>query len=307
MSNFAFFVNHQLSAAPSDKMAELKEVFPKFFGKNQEPVYIRANENHFHKVKRGASSSRMKEEKRPNSPVSIVMRSQFKDPETLRINEVVVSSVAPEFNPLTNKANYKKNAYISVGDQTAIHDENVLYFLYFHGSKVLSNGVDGNVSAPFCFAMPEVESAAKLQNETRNAEFVVKVSKLSNDSVVEILAKYGLKPSETEEINKNTLISKFKQSNADVQGNLNMFADAILSSGGQEKKESADNVQAAVESAIESGVIKIEDNLVYLRKLGTEEYQKTPTLKLKHEGADERLLEIVMYFSENQDKLKYIK
>ncbi len=307
MNNFAFFVNHELSAAPSDKMDELKKVFPKFFGKDREPVYLRASEFYFHKVKTGSTSNRMKSVRRPNSPIVTVMKAQYKDPNTLKLNEIVIASQAPDFNPMTNKANYKKSAYVSVGDGKDIQDENVLYFLYFHGSKVISNGKDVNVQAPFCFVMPEQESASKLQNDTRNAEFVIKVSKLSNESVSEILAKYAMRPSSIEEINKNTLISKFKQSGVEVQDNLNMFADAILSSGEGEKKESTDSIQSAVESAIESGMIKIEESSVYLRKLGTEEYQKNATLKLTQEGSDERLLEIVLYFNENQDKLKYIK
>ena len=307
MSNFAFFLNHQLSSAPSEKMAELKKVFPKFFGSNSEPVFLRANDHYFHKAKAGSSANRMKSVLRPNSAITIVMRAQDQNPKTYRIDEAVVASSAPEFNPMTNKANYKKSAHISVGHGKDIHDPNVLYFLYFHGDKVISNGNNKNQNAPFCFVMPEQESAAKLQNETRNAEFIVKVSKLSNESVIEIMAKYGLKSSGSEDINKNTLISKFKQSNGDVQDNLNMFADAILSSGSKETKESVDNVQSVVESAIESGLIKIEEGSVYLKKLGTEEYQKNATLKLKQVDSDGQLLEIVSFFNDNQDKLKYIK
>lgn len=304
MANFAFFKNHQLSAPDKEKMDKLKEVFPKA---TTAGVYIRATKKHWHSVKKGSSSSRLKDASVPCSPIAMVMEATSTNPQTYEVDTITVSSIAPNKNPLTGRAKYGKNAYFLIAHNARVFDMNVLYFLYYHAGRNIGNGFEPNPNAPFEFVMPEKESKELFENETRISEFSVKASKLEIGSVKELLIKFKRGTSEIDERNRLDLTSLFKSSTTEVQENLNMFVDAILSDGKDEKKESTGSVQVAVENALAEGRMKIEDGKLFLLKLGTTEFAATPTMKFKSTEQDTQLLEAIEFFNNNQDKLKYIK
>lgn len=308
MTKYAFYNNHELSVAPKERMDKLREVFPNFFkANNPEPIYLRALPHNFHSVKTGSSTGRLRSQQRPNAPVNITLRAQYVDEATGKVNLISVSQQPPQVNPLTGIANYGKHCYFGIGHQVMITDPNVLYFLYYHASSVIQNGYDFGNSALFEFAMPEKETAEKLRVETEKAEFVVMLSKISDEAVVEILSKYKITPMATSEMNRTALIGKFSSASSEVKGNLRIFVETIINEGGKKETQSSSTIQSVVEKAIADGKLKFEGGKMYLLKAGSQEFSDRAALTFTNEDADAQLLEAVDYFSKNQGKLDNIK
>jgi len=233
----------------TERMNELKKVFPSFFRKtNPEPVIVHTQEHLFFMAKKSFTSSAIN----PNADQMVTYKAAPAD-EHIQLSFYATDSdgVSKLFSYSTKSPDSKDTLGLKfeygetsgnmwkVGNNTMLYpqrDEELLYFLYYY-APMFSNGKSQNPdeAAKYYFFTNEQATVSTYDKRKKEAEWTVKIDAMSADQRLRALKAMFKAYSETDDTaNANSLFETMIKATSDQ---LNTYNEIMA--GGSASKVAA--------------------------------------------------------------------